>query len=386
MDRTPLVRLGVLGLLGVTAVGAQRLPAASPGAERAAAPAAIPAPAQTADDAAAPNKIVDMGGTYYTLEAKARKVTMRLPDRVATAERLIDGDLRTTLQDFAGQELARLRVHRKALLVTDLDYNGIRLETTLPLQPTLDWAGFQTIALAKDKAVKREDLEWQGRFIRTRGRKAEVLDDTPDEIAVEFEGGIKAITTKAVGRPEIKTERPLFVTRVFRDNVQVGSTWWIPSTKTFVWKFPGLTEGMVNEERQKIIGGWKFRPTMAWANVQGLAFYEFHSRLAAEGKVASMAPQPGPLARLVELVMPTVSAQNGCNYMHWLDNSVYRPCCDSHDRCYVQSSCGGASWYWPIYGGSWRCHWVCNIGAVACFGTTGICQIRRDCPQFVWGN
>ena len=93
------------------------------------------------------NPVVDMGGTYYTLEAKARKVTMRFPDRVATAERLIDGDLRTTLQDLSGQELARLRVHRKALLAADLDFNGIRAETTLPLQPTLDWAGLQTFAL-----------------------------------------------------------------------------------------------------------------------------------------------------------------------------------------------------------------------------------------------
>ena len=223
--------------------------------------------------------------------------------------------------------------------------------------------------------------------MRTRGRKPEVLDDEPDEIAVEFDGGITAVTTNAVGHPEMKIDRPLFVTRVFRDNVQVGSTWWIASTKTFAWKFPGLTEGMVNDERQRIIGGWRLRPTMAWAKVQGLAFYEFHSRMAADGRVASKAKASGLLARLTELVMPTVSAQDGCSYMHWLDDSVFRPCCDSHDRCYVQSSCGVASWYYPTYGGSWRCHWICNVAAVECF-VSRFCEglAASRCDPFVWGN
>ena len=96
--------------------------------------------AQTADDRGAPNKIIDMGGTYY-VGGQSAQATMRLPDSVATVERLIDGDIRTTLRNVTVKSWPACVFIARAQFVTDLDFNSIRMEETLPFHPTLvGWA------------------------------------------------------------------------------------------------------------------------------------------------------------------------------------------------------------------------------------------------------
>ena len=57
-----------------------------------------------------------------------------------------------------------------------------------------------------------------------------------------------------------------------------------------------MTKGSINEETLKKtpVGGWTFKPTMAWANVQALAFYTFHSRVAKAGAGPSLGDESQP--------------------------------------------------------------------------------------------
>lgn len=59
---------------------------------------------------------------------------------------------------------------------------------------------------------------------------------------------------------------------------------------------------------------------------------------------------------------------NGCDYLWWFE-VFFRPCCDSHDRCYHYYSCSAQSWWsWEFvsFGAGWWCT-GCNFAAVFCF-------------------
>src|SRR5437762_3855893 len=69
--------------------------------------------------------------------------------------------------------------------------------------------------------------------------------------------------------------------------------------------------------------------------------------------------------------LPILAANEpGCDDLHWLDGSVFRPCCDMHDACYYAATppCTQRSWW---YWGSWSCD-RCNIIAFGCFIGGGI--------------
>ena len=63
-----------------------------------------------------------------------------------------------------------------------------------------------------------------------------------------------------------------------------------------MWSFKGLTKGSVDDAtlRKTPSGGWTFQPTMGWANVQALAFYSFHTRLAKAGTGSVAKNQSSP--------------------------------------------------------------------------------------------
>ena len=177
-------------------------------------------------------------------------------------------------------------------------------------------------------------------------------------------------------------KRPHTLTRIYDGGVEVGEIVWVPSQKLLMWNFKGLTKGSVNEETLKKTpsGGWTFQPSLAWANVQALAFYTFHTRLAKAGTVSAARNEREPrgLGRKVldALVRPVQANAPGCDGLHWLDGSIFRPCCDAHDICYAKAGCNQYSWYWPP-SMSWSCS-GCNAVAAYCFYsnisiTTGTC-------------
>jgi len=125
------------------------------------------------------------------------------------------------------------------------------------------------------------------------------------------------------------------------------------------WDFPGNT-GLATSEKLAYFGGLPFTPDWEWGVVQAYAFVT----LTREAVEVSQKKQASALHRLVEAFAPTLHANTpGCDGMHWLDGTVFRVCCDLHDRCYGSAYCTYMSWFDPT---GWFCT-SCNVGVVTCF-------------------
>jgi hypothetical protein len=318
----------------------------------------------------------DRGATFRWLEERTTRVTTTFADAIATTERIAGGDLRTTLSDAAGRELGALDVDRVAAGSDVLTFKKdgqqvVRAAGRAGSQPSLDWSNRQAYAMWKDKADDPSiALEWQGDLIRARGGAA--LDFHRDTLSLKTEWGEEfvALASRSAGqRPHPTTGAPsrgtTFESRLVRDNIELGRSRWYPEEQVYVWSVPGLTKGYLDADRMKDVGGWTFTPDLAWTNVQTYAFHYFHTLIATQGFVAEAKPAPRPwLARLVDAFAPTVYANEpGCDGFHWLDYTIFRPCCDLHDRCYEKYGCSWRSW-WQWWS-SWRCD-ACNIGVTFC--------------------
>jgi hypothetical protein len=330
--------------------------------------------------------IPDLGSTYYWLEGKALKTVTRFPDAVATAERSGDGDMRSHLADVAGNDIGALIVDRISASSTQLSFTDnadrLNVESRPDLVHTLEWANAQAYTLRKEGRQQLSTLGWKGRFLRPKGSAAESLEDQALETTTEFDNGVVAVTTKNPKDPKGQgTKRPTFITRVTANGAEVGVIKWYEKEKILAWNFPGLSKDVITEDVLKPYGGWKFKPTLAWANVQGLAFYDFHRLMKTQGYVARNCSPRSPGAQLAEMFLPTLHANEaGCDGMHYLDGSIYRPCCDNHDRCYEASGCSSRSWYWP-FGSSWSCTF-CNMSVIGCFMGAGLGYL--DYQNYTW--
>ncbi len=331
-------------------------------------------------DAAAPARPLnpaDRGATYRWLDERAVRVTTTFVDAVVVTERIPGGDLQTRIRDTAGRELGEFTVDRVGagddVLTFKRGGEQVVRAAGKPNGPlTLDWSNRQAYAIWKDDpANPAAPLEWQGDVIRARGGRS--LDFRRDtlEVRTEWLDGFAAKASRAAGRrPDPKTGAPsrgsTFESQLARDNVEVGRSRWYPEEQVYVWSVPGLTTGYLDAERMKDAGGWTFTPDLAWANVQTYAFHYFHTLMATQGFVADARPAGNRpwLARLVDVVAPTVHANEpGCDGLHWLDTTIFRPCCDAHDRCYEKNGCTWKSW-WEFWSG-WKCV-GCNIGVTIC--------------------
>ena len=125
---------------------------------------------------------------------------------------------------------------------------------------------------------------------------------------------------------------------------------------------------------------FSFHQPMRWRLTASLATPDPASapppRTATPAAITIGKMVPGPkaktpvrpwLARLADAIVPTVHANEpGCDGFHWLDYTIFRPCCDLHDRCYAKYGCTWHTW-WEVWS-SWRCD-ACNIGFAFCIMT-----------------
>jgi hypothetical protein len=316
----------------------------------------------------------EKGATYYALEAQTSRVTMRFADAVAVAERTFEGDLATTLSDAAGNELARFKADRIDGVNDVLRYTGsagktLQVFSEPSARPTLDWANHQAYSLWKDKAdAGAAGLEWRDKLIRRKGAPKGDFQKDLLELRTEWANGMTARTIRkqAQNRDLIagrKLQGEVFVSRLTKDGAEIGIINWFPDNQVLIWDLPGLTKGYIAPEHLKEYGGWPFVPDMAWMNLQVSAFHHYKSELVQKGFVAkSESSWPG---RVLQFFAPALSADEpGCDYLHWLDGTVYRFCCDIHDACYSKNGCTSKSW-WQIWT-SWRCD-SCNAWVIDCF-------------------
>jgi hypothetical protein len=221
----------------------------------------------------------DWGSTFYALEQKAGRVTTRFEDGYAVAERAMDGRITSKLFDRAGTASGTLHAELTGameLLDTAGTTRAIRRAGTI----------IPTLSRANDEA-----------YTLRRGKMNPVK-----EVEVEFEGGL---TAKTIRYPDG------YQTALYLYGTNVGRMRYITAEKTLVFKFPGLTEGVFTQDALKVIGGWRFTPTMEWMHVQALGFYQF--RMAAKLRAAA---QPSWLERAWNVIVPPVAANEpGCDIL-----------------------------------------------------------------------
>jgi hypothetical protein len=139
----------------------------------------------------------------------------------------------------------------------------------------------------------------------------------------------------------------------------------------------------------RVPGGFKFTPTLAWANVQALAFLRQSARPAPPA--IAVPPMPGPAPQVASLSSMEVAPRgpcageaagqdagcdgvaDGCTGLHWLDGTIFEECCTRHDLCFerdydVGRCCNAWSWFSP--NPLWHCS-RCNFAVVRCFATIG---------------
>ena len=297
-----MFRSVALSLTCIVIVGGGNIIARSGAAPKSTAP---PRPTAAAHSSSAG----DRGATYYALERSAVRATTKFADdTTAVSERDNKGRIRTKLFDVGGNQQAAAD-----------SSSG-----------TLDSAN------ARLKFGKIDRLE------------------------TEYAGGLVAVTSHV-----LTNGQPVQFTRLYQNGVDVGRMGWYAHSQKLLWRFPGLTTGVITE---KVLdhepgGKWPFEPDMAWGNVQAIAFYRMHTAIKEQAALANH----GSLARLATFFFPSVQANEpGCDYLHWLDSSIVRPCCDIHDRCYAKNGCTAQTW-WQWWS-SWKCDF-CNMSAIWCFNT-----------------
>ncbi len=300
----------------------------------------------------------------------------------------------------------------------------------LPEQATvsLDWAALQLYALQVDEAnattgeadIVGDAGAWDGHVRRNRGAlrrapSAGQLASRVEQVETEFDEIIVRAQLDRHVRPASRGKRVDYsrFTATIRDRrtgAPRGFVRWFDTAQVLTWKIEGGSQGVIMPERMR--GGWTFTPTMAWANVQALEFATHAARTLDDGATvpggARLGPlvTPTPFTQIARAIAPLPVAalmlagavaspplsdvsvldgfwarrwplagatgaaaanEPGCDNLHWLDGSVFRTCCDQHDRCYETNGCSSNSWWWP-FAGSWSCQ-RCNGQAAYCFCT-----------------
>lgn len=320
------------------------------------------------------------GATDYWLESQTARLTTRFDDAtVAVAERGADGNFETTLTDAAGRDVGRFKVHRVSAAgggESVLQYfsqagPALQVYGDQSVRPTLQWANAQAYLLLKDRVGSdAATLEWQNGVMRRKGMPRRDVERQVTELRTEWAHGLSATMTRRTavnvkwGKDRLLNGEVL-VSRLLKDDVQIGSVNWFVKEKLLVWDIPGVTRGSLAAEHLKDYGGWPFTPDAEWLNLQTIAFYHFKTVMDQQGLVAKRRAPESWLARLMNFfVAPVLADDPGCDGLHWLDGTVLRYCCDNHDFCYEKSGCTSSSW-WQVWS-SWTCD-VCNASAVRCF-------------------
>jgi hypothetical protein len=307
---------------------------------------------------------------------------------------------------------------------------GAAVDFDLPEQATvsLDWAAFQLYALHADDGegapdagdVSGEAGAWDGHLRRSRralarGLSAGQLAARVERVDTEFPDIVVRAALDKHARPASSGKRidySKFTATIVdaRSGATRGFVRWFDTAQVLTWKIEGGSQGVILPERLR--GGWTFIPTMAWANVQGYQFATQATRTleAADpfaGVLRGLFERPTaapPLAQIARAMAPlpalaltasgladrpaladvptlmnlwqrpwqfggvgAAANEPGCDNLHWLDGSIFRACCDQHDRCYETNGCNSSSWWWP-FAGSWSCQ-RCNVLVAYCFCT-----------------
>lgn len=358
---------------------------------------------------------VNMGTTFHELEGKAERVVTTFADAEVEASRGQDGAWKATLRDRKGRiraELSGQRGHPSVRFRPQArPAEAHSFDLAEGVEISLDWAAIQAYVSWTDmEASVREGRSaapanghWDGHVRRdtlalARGRSAAQMVAGLQRVTTAFPEVqvVAALDVHQRTATKTRVDYSKFTARVIdrRSGRDKGFIRWFDTAQVVTWKIEGGGAGVILPER--LPEGWTFTPTMAWANVQA---YYFATRAAAAdagapvaARLANVFARPAeasPLGQVAWLgsmaglsqtlpwrgAFPGLRAgtasfalnEPGCDSLHWLDQSIFRVCCDRHDGCYEKSGCTSSSWRWP-FSSTWACA-ACNAQALWCFCT-----------------
>jgi len=305
------------------------------------------------------NASSNMGETYNYFDSLVSRVTVAFENSSAIIERH-QADIYATF--YSSDRNRTISLHYSAIenmVRVDSESSGRTFEVlanSLPFYST-SWAIQQVYSLEKfykqGRGTTTANLIWRNSFLvpeNTEGNASRFENDT-NLIAVTTE--FPNCTAHSEARDPARTEsivKATFDTQIFDNSTGqlIGRAKWFDQYKTFAWKFPG-SSGFASDET--IPGGLPFVPNQVWANIQAFVFSQFHGSLYLN--------------------------TYGCDGLHWLDNTIFFPCCEEHDLCYENDpanpndNCTAGSWFFfGNEGRRWYC-FKCNAAVVYCFLTLG---------------
>lgn len=284
--------------------------------------------------AQAPESMIDTYGRY---ELRIRRMESIWPDVRAVTAAQPDGGYATVLFDRQGKRLPEVRARRIDPLAVE---NESARRTLSRANETMERDYRRVIGGASVKP-ERVVIDF-GEFV------AESIRDTQPR------------SDRSVG------PKPAFHT-LLTDVVSgeaLGILEWYEEEKRLEWSFPrygALGRGSITPE--VVPGETAIQADMVWAGIQALVFRDSYEHVQQTRPGFDKSGRPEIRSEECD------GEPDGCTGMHWLDGTVYRACCDAHDRCYEydppDGCCTAWSWIFPY---SWRCM-MCNVNVVRCFFT-----------------
>ena len=304
---------------------------------------------------------ISMGEIYHRYDYLVSRVTTTFKNSYIIVERN-QADLFAALYSSDDRLIISLHYSEEKNRIY-LDFSDQKASSEIIARPlpiyTTDWATHQVYIISKylgGRSIRFLPLVWRGSFlVPNRSGRRENTEQTNDAIITvtsEFPSRIAYSETQSTDFSRVNNIPPATFDTWIMDRSSgevIGQTKWFGGQyQTFAWKFPNDT-GWASD--QTIPGGLPFTPSKAWANIQAYAFSEFHTGATRD--------------------------EPGCNGLHWLDNTIFRVCCDNHDKCYLNDpanpddNCTAGSWFFlGNQGRRWYC-FKCNLAVIACFLTGG---------------
>ncbi|MEO8033667.1 MAG: hypothetical protein ABI837_04495 [Acidobacteriota bacterium] len=292
-----------------------------------------------------------MGRRYAQIDQQVQKITTRFPTAECVTIRAEDGSRTTTVWSRDGKiRTTTLTPQTESALPPLQALLGERFVSPATTD-ILNARAYTAWKLGSRRAngldeesslpIDVDDVEAEARM------PLSVRTETADLVAVSM------IVAPIAGRSGL----PSFRASLWNKSGELlGSMAWHSAERRLAFQMHDGTAAVISE--QAMGRKWPFEPDLAWANIQLLSFERSAQTIEASRQRAG-----SPLTDKHLRAAPNDTA--GCDGLHWLDGSVFRPCCDIHDACYAafQPACDATSWW---FDGSWHCI-QCNIAVIECF-------------------
>jgi hypothetical protein len=344
----------------------------------------------------------NMGTTFDALQASASTITTTFADNcVASTHQDRPGLFVTEVrQSDAPTSRADLRLTfstlTKRLSIGGAETESIELSTPATYSIALDWLNAQACSLARDvpatgRPIAPSALIWRDGLYHPRETGPSPAMDVKQmsarvrRVTADFPAfSVVTSVTDAAVKGTVARGAYAFESVVTprNSNLVVGRVRWFPGEQILAFSYPDYTRSATIGPKN-VGRALPFDPNPAWGTTQAYAFiYFLQQRAMARDRaglaaVAAIRPwrelirRPAVITASVRPSFRLAQAEgDGCTYLWWLNDTLYRPCCDSHDYCYTYGSCNWETWWaWTGLFPTWQCT-TCNLAVVGCFFDT----------------